>query len=181
MPDYPPLPDRDEIRQELLDKLGEKVIRLQKQLREARHQVRVGVAVAIVNDKREVLFGRRKGSHGNGTWSLPGGHVDFGEAPNITAYREVKEETGLDIALVAQHKLYPWGYAVFAEEDKQYITLFFTAKHLGEEPQRKEPEKCEGWEWFPIHRWPEPLFGALGDPVAIELLRQGLEELVFSK
>ena len=32
-----------------------------------------------------------------GHWTLPGGGVEFGEAPDATMVREVKEETGIDV------------------------------------------------------------------------------------
>ena len=35
--------------------------------------VKVGVSVIIVNSD-SLLLGKRKGSHGNGTWAPPGGH-----------------------------------------------------------------------------------------------------------
>ncbi len=35
----------------------------------------VGVGVLILRDGK-VLLGRRKGSHGAGCWSAPGGHLD---------------------------------------------------------------------------------------------------------
>ncbi len=36
-----------------------------------------------------------KGTHG--FWEFPGGGVDFGEHPLVSAHRELKEETGLEI------------------------------------------------------------------------------------
>ena len=38
----------------------------------------VGVGVIVVRAD-EVLFGLRRGAHGGGTWSFPGGHVDDAE------------------------------------------------------------------------------------------------------
>lgn len=35
--------------------------------------------------------------HGKGHWAFPKGHPEAGEAPQETAQRELKEETGLDI------------------------------------------------------------------------------------
>ena len=40
---------------------------------------RVGIGVLIENENGEVLLGLRRGSHGEGEWSFPGGHLDFGE------------------------------------------------------------------------------------------------------
>jgi 8-oxo-dGTP diphosphatase len=34
---------------------------------------KVGVGVCIVKDNK-VLLGKRKNSHGDGTWAFPGGH-----------------------------------------------------------------------------------------------------------
>ena len=56
----------------------------------------VGVGVLILRDGK-VLLGRRKGSHGAGCWSAPGGHLEFGETLEDCAAREVLEETGLKI------------------------------------------------------------------------------------
>jgi 8-oxo-dGTP diphosphatase len=39
-------------------------------------QVRVGIGVFVFKDGK-FLIQRRKGSHGTGTWSIPGGHLEF--------------------------------------------------------------------------------------------------------
>lgn len=141
-------------------------------------QVRVGVATILFNGKGEILFGLRKGSHGAGTWSFPGGHVDFGESPRTTVYRELKEETGLDVALVAVYRQCPWASSHWPDDDKQYVTLFFSAHYIGGEVQVMEPDKCVEWKWFPIDKWPKPLFGSLADPIVRHMLAHDARETV---
>ena len=50
---------------------------------------------AVVHDGKILLLKRVKSPY-KGYWALPGGMVEFGEHPQETAVREVKEETGLD-------------------------------------------------------------------------------------
>jgi len=91
---------------------------------------RVGVGVIVVRDGL-VLLGQRIGSHGAGTWALPGGHLEFGEAVEQCAEREVMEETGLQVEVVA---LGPYTNNVFEEEGRHYVTLFVVAKVLTGDP-----------------------------------------------
>lgn len=121
---------------------------------------------------RLVLLGKRKGSHGAGTWSAPGGHLEFCEDPACAAIREVKEETGIVLTQVVRSLYIPYASTYFRETDQHYITLFFTALLSdGQEPKLLEPDRCEEWRWFPIYEpLPQPLFGALagfdGPPLA---------------
>lgn len=148
---------------------------------------RVGVAVFIVHPDPHTstgsssssgwkfLFGQRLGSHGAGTWALPGGHLEFGETFEECARREVLEETGLVVEnvefLTATNDVMP------AEEgnrvaEKHYVTIFMTARaKKGEEdmemPEARvmEPEKCAGWEWIgweDLERWAAGLQYAKG-------------------
>ena len=56
------------------------------------------VACFIRNSKGELLLVRRAKEPAKGTLDLPGGFVDMYESAEDAAHREVKEETGLDIA-----------------------------------------------------------------------------------
>ncbi|HSM96452.1 MAG TPA: NUDIX hydrolase [Rhizomicrobium sp.] len=60
----------------------------------------LGVAAVIWNDRQEVLLIRRTAEPRKGQWSLPGGKVEFGETLEEAVRREVREETGLEIALL---------------------------------------------------------------------------------
>jgi 8-oxo-dGTP diphosphatase len=57
---------------------------------------KVGTATIITRDNK-VLLMKRRGPHGTGTWSTPGGHLDFGESPEQCAAREAKEEVGVEV------------------------------------------------------------------------------------
>ncbi|KAF9632281.1 putative nudix protein [Lasiodiplodia theobromae] len=112
----------------------------------AAKNARVGVGVFILNDKNQFIIGKRKGSHGAGTWALPGGHLEFGEGFEECAARETMEETGLETTDV---RFFTATNSVFTDIGAHYVTIFMTARISGEktEPENLEPEKCEMWKW----------------------------------
>jgi 8-oxo-dGTP diphosphatase len=124
----------------------------------------VGVGVVVVRGGR-VLLGERRGSHGAGTWALPGGHLEFGEDVAACAARELMEETGLAANGFAQA---PYTNDVFSAEGRHYVTLFVVAEGVRGEPRVCEPDKCSGWHWCDWDALPTPLFAPLAS-----LLRSG--------
>jgi 8-oxo-dGTP diphosphatase len=60
----------------------------------------VGVGVVVWRGDEVLLIERGKGPV-SGNWSLPGGKQELGETVRETAHREIKEETGIDIDIVA--------------------------------------------------------------------------------
>ena len=120
--------------------------------------VRAGVAVFVFR-RDEFIMLKRQGSHGAGTWCLPGGWIDFGELPEEAARREVLEETGMD----SKHECVI-GYTsdVFHSEGKHGLTMFVRSVWSGEgpsEPEIKEPDKATEVGWFAFGRLPQgPLF-----------------------
>jgi 8-oxo-dGTP diphosphatase len=52
--------------------------------------------INVVVDGSKVLFLKRVKDPFLGYWALPGGKIEFGEHPEETALRELKEESGLD-------------------------------------------------------------------------------------
>ncbi|KAI7537913.1 glycosyl hydrolase 53 [Hortaea werneckii] len=113
-------------------------------------RIGVGVFVFASRTSNRYLLGKRLGSHGAGTYALPGGHLEYGESFEQCATREVQEETGLDITDV---RFLTATNSVFHETTKHYVTIFMTAiarsaeNGLEPEPKVMEPDKCEAWSW----------------------------------
>jgi len=134
---------------------------------------KVGVGVLVVRDGR-VLLGRRKGAHGAGQWSVPGGHMEAGEEFDETCEREVEEETGMRVSFSSVAPI-DFTNDVFAEEDLHYVTLFFFAEAAGE-PRNMEPDRLDGeWQWFGLDHLPDPLFPPLKQLLAREKVRTLVE------
>ena len=117
-------------------------------------QVRVGVGTFVFRDGK-FLVQKRQGAHGEGTWCLPGGHLEFGETPEETSHREVLEETGCKINNV---RFAGVTNDIFYGEDKHYLTLWTMSDWADHEPQIMEPEKCTQQLWVDFDSIPEPHF-----------------------
>jgi 8-oxo-dGTP diphosphatase len=113
----------------------------------------VGVGVVVVRGEK-VLFGLRRGAHGAGSWSFPGGHADEGEDPEATALRELEEETGLR---AANPRVIGESDDVFPE-GLRYRTRFVRVDWISGEPALLEPDSCARWGWFDWDDAPAPLF-----------------------
>lgn len=113
---------------------------------------KVGANVFVVRDKK-LLLGLRKNVFGDGFWGLPGGHLEMNEAMTDAAARELEEETGLSAEkftftnLVNDH-----------QREGHHIQIGFIAENVKGEPEIKEPDRCEKWQWFPLDELPENLF-----------------------
>ena len=116
--------------------------------------VKVGVGVIVKKDNK-ILLGKRKGSHGEGYWAFPGGHLDFGESLFDCALREVSEEVGIKIKNLQE---FDFTNDFFEKENKHYITIFVSADYDFGDVKILEPNKCSEWNWFDIENLPTPLF-----------------------
>jgi 8-oxo-dGTP diphosphatase len=119
-----------------------------------------GVGVMIMRNGK-ILLGKRhfdpiKASsalHGEGTWTMPGGKLDFGESFEDGARREVFEETGmrlntLKVTCVNNNKV----------EDAHFITIGLFSDDFEGEPQILEPDEITEWKWFDLDNLPNPMF-----------------------
>ena len=125
----------------------------------------VGICVLVVKQGK-ILLGKRRGSHGEGEYAAPGGHLEHDESFRTCAEREVLEETGLQIGkLRFLRVLNSMQYA-----PKHYIDLAFEAEWRSGEPEVREPDKVESWGWYDPTNLPSPQFAML--PSAIAAFRE---------
>lgn len=125
---------------------------------------RVGVAVIIKDNDGKILIGRRLSKHGYNTWSIPGGHLEKFETPEMCAIRETEEETGI---IIESLKPDIFVNNFFKETNKHYITLYFIAKKWSGIPKLKEPDKIGEWTFCDINELPDNLFSPFGNYVNI--------------
>lgn len=130
---------------------------------------RVGVGV-IVERAGRVLLIQRGGDHGGGTWSTPGGHLEYGETPAACAIREVREEVGVTIADVRCCGL---TNDLFPESGKHYITIWMRGTLSAGEPAIRAPAEVTAIAWCAWDALPAPLFLPLQHWVAGEGERCG--------
>jgi 8-oxo-dGTP diphosphatase len=90
-----------------------------------------------------------------GYWALPGGRLDPGETIEQTCVREIKEETGLDVAIVRKVGEY---HEPGQEEDiiYDYYPTCFLVKVVGGEKKRQESE-IKDMKLFDLVNLPDPL------------------------
>ncbi len=63
---------------------------------EQQNNPKVGIGVMIIKDDK-VLFGKRKGSHGEREYAFLGCHLEYMESFEACARRELEEECGIKI------------------------------------------------------------------------------------
>ncbi len=114
---------------------------------------KVGVGVMIIKNGK-VLFHKRKGSHGDGEYAWPGGHLEYMESFEDCVRREVYEEAGIEIKNIKFLRL----LNLKSYAPKHYVDLGFIAEWASGEPQILEPEKNDGWNWYDMDELPSPRF-----------------------
>jgi 8-oxo-dGTP diphosphatase len=121
---------------------------------------RIGVGLIIIKEK-EVLLGRRKNAHGDGTYASPGGALQYMESPKQAVLRELREECGNSLTVSDPELLCVVNWEEYAPLHQ--IGIGFVAQYIKGEPQVIEPDKTENWSWYSLDNLPEPLFGIMRD------------------
>lgn len=106
---------------------------------------RLGVSVCLLRGG-EVLLVKRARPPALGYWSLPGGHVEWGETLRDAAARELREETGLGADLAALPRVVD---AIRLGDDGEVVTHYaiamFAGRWTGGEPQAGDDAAEVAW------------------------------------
>ena len=118
------------------------------------------VSVHVFDDAGRLLIVEQAET---GHWSTPGGAIELGETPADAALREMWEETGLHVELVALAGVFG-GDASFVRyangDETEYVISVFTARVVGGEP-RVDGTEVSAWRYaseaecreLPLQSW----------------------------
>jgi rSAM/selenodomain-associated transferase 1 len=84
-------------------------------------------AGCVVEHEGKVLLARRKYAPWQGHWYFPSGFVEYDEDVEVTAVREIREETGLEVALGGVFAVHSY----FDDPRKNGIIILFRARVVG--------------------------------------------------
>lgn len=133
-------------------------------------------AGAIVEHRGEILLIRRSIEPFLGDWDIPGGFVEFGEHPEDGARREVFEETGLDLALVALLGMWMDTYEKAEMYPQSSLNIFYlaTIPDSQERPTPNlDPDEASDFDWFGADAIPSPIAFPNHQPAAINTWATG--------
>lgn len=114
--------------------------------------IKIGCEIFLKRDDT-ILLGKRKNCYGEGSWGLPGGHLEYGETLLECAKRELKEELGiegLEFKLVAMTDN--------IDDRDHYVHASFLVERFFGEIQNMEPDLCYEWQFFNISSLPDEVF-----------------------
>jgi len=127
---------------------------------EDKKRVGVGFGVMILKGNK-ILLGLRNEDpdkadtafHEEGTWTMPGGKLNYGESFEHGGIREVKEETNLDVEEIVvkfvQNDL---------NEHAHFVTIGMIATKYKGKVKTMEPDEIVKWEWFSLDDLPSKIY-----------------------
>jgi 8-oxo-dGTP diphosphatase len=128
------------------------------------------VAAGVLIERGRVLLTQRKrGTHLEGSWELPGGKVHAGEDPREALRRELREELGIDV-LVGD--IVDVTFHHYEEADKAVLLLFFEVTRYSTSPDPRALDVA-AFEWA----GPEALDPVRFPPADVAVLKKVRERL----
>jgi 8-oxo-dGTP pyrophosphatase MutT (NUDIX family) len=109
-----------------------------------------GLVVDDRPDGRWVVLISRRNAGGRLQWTMPKGGLEDGEDLETAAVREVREETGLDCAIVEKLGVVDYWF-VWRPDGVRYhkFVHYFLMRHVGGDPSSRDDE-AEDVLWLPL-------------------------------
>ncbi|MFC6295053.1 NUDIX hydrolase [Lactiplantibacillus daoliensis] len=106
----------------------------------------------LVNEQQQVLLNLRTDTH---NWSLPGGYLEYGETYATACVREYKEDSGIDVKIVAPIGIFDQGETVYPNGDVvQTITELFLVEAIGGQPLQTATDETLKLAYFDFDNLP---------------------------
>ena len=120
-----------------------------------------GCGVMVFNNRNQLLLGLRNSDealadselHEEGTWTLPGGQIEYGETFEEAGAREAKEETGIDVK-----NLEVFCVQTDMNEHAHFVSVGMIARSFEGTPEVMEPDVIIEWDWFDLDKLPQNIF-----------------------
>jgi 8-oxo-dGTP diphosphatase len=109
----------------------------------------VGVGCIVIRDGQLLLVRNQRG-----LWSTPGGHLDFGESPEVCAARETLEETGVSVTNI---QFVAITNDVLSDVGKHYVTIWMRGDPDDASTQISDTAEIKELGWFRPDALPTPL------------------------
>jgi len=103
------------------------------------------VSAVIVKDGRFLFVEERV--KGQAVLNQPGGHIETGESPEQALIREVREETGCDVACGELIGVYLW---IHPQTRQQFLRIAFVAQYLGCDETRQLDDGIIRRRWLSL-------------------------------
>jgi ADP-ribose pyrophosphatase/8-oxo-dGTP diphosphatase len=127
---------------------------------EEKKKVGAGFGVLMLKEGK-ILLGQRhtdpdkadSALHGEGTWTMPGGKLEFGESFEEGAKREVLEETGIilnDVRVICVNN--------DKIESAHFVTIGLLSDDFLGDAKVMEPDEITEWRWFNLNNLPRNMF-----------------------
>ncbi|MGI9665526.1 MAG: NUDIX hydrolase [Acidimicrobiia bacterium] len=113
-----------------------------------KRRTRLASYVVAVTDGRILLVRIAPGYPGEGSWTLPGGGVEWGEHPDDALKREVYEEAGFELTEFAFLGIDSQVFDKRAERPAMHaIRMLYTADLVGQPRVTEVDGSVDGAEW----------------------------------
>lgn len=89
----------------------------------------IGVGAVVFNAEGEILLIKRGKNPHYGRWMIPGGALEWGETLEAAAVREVREETGIEIAI--ESFIETIEAILPGDEGHHFVIMDFAARSIG--------------------------------------------------